>query len=67
MCPVAQLGGVRFNDAQAKWQGPPYNFTGVVIKAPGAPSGNFIITAQSITYGVQAFAPCDSDVVVDRP
>lgn len=67
MCPVAQLGGVRFNDAQAKWQGPPYNFTGVVIKAPGAPSGNFNITAQSIVYGVQAFAPCDSDVVVDRP
>ena len=62
-----QLGGVRFNDAQAKWQGSPYNFTGVVIKAPGAPSGNFIITAQSITYGVQAKAPCDSDVVVDRP
>jgi PKD repeat protein/Flp pilus assembly protein TadG len=67
MCPVAQLGGVRFNDAQAKWQGAPYNFTGVVIKAPGAPSGNFVITAQSITYGVQAFAPCDSDVVVARP
>ena len=67
MCPVPQLGGVRFNDAEAKWQGAPYNFTGVVIRAPGAPSGNFFITAQSVTYGVQAKAPCDSDVVVDRP
>jgi PKD repeat protein/Flp pilus assembly protein TadG len=67
MCSVPQLGGVRFNDAQARWQGAPYNFTGVVVRAPGAPSGNFIITAQSITYGVLAKAPCDSDVVVDRP
>jgi PKD repeat protein len=67
MCPVPQLGGVRFNDAQAKWQGAPHNFTGVVIRAPGAPNGNFFITAQSITYGVSAMAPCDSDVVVDRP
>ena len=68
MCLVSsQLGGVRFNDAEAIWQGAPYNFTGVVIRAPGAPSGNFIITAQSITYGGTAMTPCDSDVVVDRP
>jgi PKD repeat protein/Flp pilus assembly protein TadG len=67
MCSVPQLGGVRFHDAQARWQGAPYNFTGAVIRAPGAPSGNFVITAQSITYGVLAKAPCDSDVVVDRP
>jgi PKD repeat protein len=67
MCSVPQLGGVRFNAAEAIWQAAPYNFTGVVIRAPGAPSGNFIITAQSITYGLSATAPCDSDVVVDRP
>jgi len=67
MCPVPQLGGVRFNSAEGIWQGAPYNFTGVVIRAPGAPSGNFIITAQSVTYGLSATAPCDSDVVVDRP
>jgi PKD repeat protein/Flp pilus assembly protein TadG len=67
MCHVPQLGGVRFNAAEAIWQAAPYNFTGVVIRAPGAPSGNFIITAQSITYGLSAMAPCDSDVVVSRP
>jgi PKD repeat protein len=67
MCPVPQLVGVRFNDAEGVWQGAPYNFTGVVIRAPGAPSGNFIITAQSVTYGLYKTAPCDNDVVVDRP
>lgn len=64
-CLVPSLNGVRVNSAQAVFAGSPYNFTGVVIKAPGAPSGNFLITAQSLTAGSQA--PCNSDITVDRP
>ena len=51
MCLVPSLNGVRFNNAEAIWQGAPYNFTGVVIRGTGAPNGNFIITAQNLTGG----------------
>jgi PKD repeat protein len=64
-CLVPHLDGVKFNSAEAKFQGPPYNFTGVVIRGAGAPNGNFTITAQSLTAG--SMAPCSSDVTVNRP
>jgi hypothetical protein len=62
---VPSLNGVRFNDALARWRGWPYNFTGSVLRDTGAPSGNFIITAQSLT--ATDLAPCSSDVKVSRP
>jgi hypothetical protein len=36
-----------------------------VIRAPGAPNGNFIITAQDRTGGT--LIPCNSTVTVNRP
>ena len=74
-CKVPSLTGVRFNDAAAVWQadyvspvdGQVHHFSGTVKKATGAPSGNFIITAQSIAAGSSATALCDSDVYVGRP
>ena len=64
-CEVPILDGTHFNDAEAVWQGAPYNFTGVVIRKAGAPSGNFVITEQDRTGG--DFIACDSDVTVGRP
>jgi PKD repeat protein len=66
-CTVPSLNNVRFNDANAIWRGAPYNFTGTVRRASGAPSGNFRITAQSITAGNGATAICTSDVYVSAP
>ena len=66
-CTVPSLTNVRFNDANAIWRGAPYNFTGTVRRATGAPSGNFKITAQSITAGNGATAICSSDVYVSAP
>ena len=66
-CTVPSLNQVRFNDANAIWQGAPYNFTGTVKRATGAPSGNFKITAQSIAAGNGATALCSSDVYVSSP
>jgi PKD repeat protein len=66
-CTVPSLNNVRFNDADAVWRGAPYNFTGTVRRATGAPSGNFKITAQSITAGNGATAICSSDVYVSAP
>lgn len=66
-CTVPSLNQVRFNDAAAVWRGAPYLFTGTVKRAAGAPSGNFKITAQSITAGNGASAPCTSDVYVSAP
>jgi hypothetical protein len=63
LCTVPFLGGTRFNDAQAKWNGA--DFTGTVLRGPGAPGGNFIITAQSKTGG--SLILCSSDVEVSRP
>jgi len=65
LCNVPSLDGVRFNDAEAIWQGTPYLFTGVVIRATGAPPGNFTITAQDRT--ANSWVACDSDVTVNRP
>jgi PKD repeat protein len=65
VCTVPSLNGVRFNDALAVWRGAPYNFTGSVIRDVGAPSGNFIITAQDRT--ATSWEPCTSDVLVTRP
>ncbi len=62
-CLVPSLNGVKRNDAQATWQG--YNFTGTVSDGPGAPTGNYTITTQSLVAG--ASAPCNSNVVVNRP
>jgi len=65
LCTVPSLIGQRFNNAQAIWQGSPYKFTGNVVRDTGAPSGNFIITAQSLT--ATSLAPCSSDVSVTAP
>jgi PKD repeat protein len=65
LCLVPSLDGVRFNDAEAIWQGPPNNFTGVVIRAPGAPNGNFIINGQDRT--ANSWDACDVDVTVNQP
>ena len=64
-CLVPSLNGVRFNSALAVWRGAPYNFTGNVIRGPGAPNGNFTITAQDRTAG--STVACTSDVTVNRP
>jgi len=66
-CTVPSLNNVRFNDANAIWQGAPYGFTGTVNRAVGAPVGNFKITAQSIAAGSGATALCTSDVYVSAP
>jgi len=66
-CTVPSLTNVRFNDAPAIWQGAPYNFTGTVNRATGAPVGNYKITAQSIAAGNGATAICTSDVYVSSP
>lgn len=66
-CTVPSLNNVRFNDATAIWQAAAYGFTGSVRRAAGAPVGNFKITAQSITAGNGATAPCTSDVYVSSP
>jgi PKD repeat protein len=64
LCTVPKFDGVRFNDAQALFNSSPWNFTGVVIKATGAPNGNFIINAQSLNFGDKA--PCNFDITVNR-
>jgi PKD repeat protein len=63
-CQVPHLDGIKFNEAQALYAAPPSNFTGVVIRGPGAPSGNFTITEQSLTAG--SMAPCNLDITVNR-
>jgi PKD repeat protein/Flp pilus assembly protein TadG len=66
-CTVPSLTNVHLNSADAIWQGSPYNFTGSVKRATGAPIGNFKITAQSIASGNGATALCTSDVYVSAP
>ena len=63
LCTVPSLTGIRFNDAAAKWTGA--SFTGTVLPDTGAPKGNFVITAQSLT--ATSLAPCTNDVKVDAP
>jgi PKD repeat protein len=65
MCVVPSLIGVRFNNADEIWHDPPANFTGDVLRAPGAPNGNFIITAQDKV--ATDLIPCDNDVTVSAP
>jgi PKD repeat protein len=64
-CDVPSLTRVNFDDATAIWQGSPYNFSGTVKRAAGAPPGNFSIKAQSIVAG--GTAPCNSDIYVSTP
>ena len=65
MCTVPDLGGRKYNDADAVFRGAPYNFTGHVTKDVGAPNGNFVITAQDLT--ATSLAPCASSIKVTRP
>ena len=63
LCTAPSLNGVRRNSAQAVWTGA--GFSGTVSDGPGAPSGNYFITTQSIVGG--SIVPCTSAVVVNRP
>ena len=65
LCEVPHLDGIRRNSALSVWQSAPANFTGIVIDGPGAPSGNYFITTQSLT--ALSFVPCTSNVMVNRP
>jgi PKD repeat protein len=62
-CTAPFLNGIHRNSAPAAWAFA--GFTGLVTDAPGAPNGNFIITAQAPTGG--QLVPCTSGVVVNRP
>lgn len=62
LCEVPHLDMLRRNAAPAEWAGA--GFTGTVSDGPGAPSGNYIITTQSLT--ASSFVPCNSNVVVNR-
>jgi PKD repeat protein/Flp pilus assembly protein TadG len=66
-CPVPSLIGVKFNDANGIWQGPPNTFTGTVQRDATAPNGNFKIGAQSITGGPGQTALCSSNILVGQP
>ena len=59
-CLVPSLNGVKFNNAAAIFNAPPYNFTGAVIRGPNAPNGNFDITAQSLVTGTWSRATSTS-------
>jgi PKD repeat protein len=63
LCTVPHLDGVRRTNAQSTWNGAGFN--GTVVDGPGAPSGNYVITRQSITASSQV--PCTSSVLVNRP
>jgi PKD repeat protein len=63
-CTVPSLNGVKFVDAQAIYSGAPYNFTGVVIRGPGAPNGNFTINQQDLV--ANAIKPCNLDITVNH-
>ena len=64
-CLVPSLTAMRFNDADAKYRGAPYNFVGHVVRQAGAPSGNFLILIQSLT--ATSYAPCNWDIEVTTP
>jgi len=63
-CTVPSLIGVKFNDAQALYAGAPYKFTGVVIRGPGSPNGNFTINQQDLV--ANAIKPCNLDITVNQ-
>ena len=68
-CQVPSLNGVRFNSAQALWglpKPPGAGFTTTVLRAAGAPNGNFTIQSQDIVAG-NTPVPCDSVIHVNNP
>jgi PKD repeat protein len=65
LCQVPHLDGIRRNSALSVWQSAPAKFTGIVVDGPGAPSGNYVITTQSLT--ALSYVPCTSNVMVNRP
>lgn len=65
LCQVPHLDGIRRNNALTVWQGAPASFSGIVVDGPGAPSGNYTITTQSLT--ALSWVPCTSNVMVNRP
>ena len=65
LCQVPHLDGIRRNSALGVWQGAPANFSGIVLDGPFAPSGNYVITTQSLT--ALSWVPCTSNVMVNRP
>ncbi len=62
-CTVPKLVGFKYNNAQTEWT--KAGFSGTVSRAPGAPSGNFTITAQSLVF--TSVVPCSSNVEVSAP
>jgi PKD repeat protein len=60
LCTVPNFNGVRRNNAQAMYTAA--GFTGTVGDKPGAPSGNYIILAQTITGNTQV--ACNSNIQV---
>lgn len=63
-CTVPNLIGVNYSEAQALYTAAPNNFTGVVIRGPGAPSGNFKINQQNPVAG--SVQQCNSDITVNK-
>ena len=63
LCTVPFLNGIHRNSAPGAWSFA--GFTGAVTDAPGAPSGNYIITAQSLAGSQKVL--CTSGIVVNRP
>jgi len=62
-CTAPSLNGVKRNSAPGVWSGE--GFSGTVVDGPGAPSGNYTITTQTIVAGSKT--ACTSGVVVNRP
>jgi PKD repeat protein len=61
-CTVPKFDGVRRYVAQDLWNAS--LFTGLVLDGPSAPSGNYLINAQSLVYNSPQ--PCNSDIIVNR-
>ena len=61
-CTVPKFDGVRRYSADALWNA--NEFTGRVLDGSSAPSGNYLINAQSLVYN--SLQPCDSDIIVNR-
>lgn len=62
VCTVPKFDTVRRWAAQALWND--NKFTGVVMDGPNAPSGNYLINAQSLVYN--SLQPCNSNITVNR-
>jgi PKD repeat protein len=61
-CTVPQLVGQKFADAQGVFNAA--GFTGVVIRGPGAPGGNFTINQQDLVFN--SVKPCNLDITVNH-